>query len=265
MNEEILLNELKDSKLYYIKLKDISYYISIPNNKEYPISLTININNDINKENINNIYDHEVKNLVLITPIIKEEELKLLKENNLEIYEKINMYISFLINRIHKQLLEKGYTINNKIKLVNIDSNKQFQEWITNKHEGRIELIEINKKSPQKEINIEENKEIQVEVEMPKTEEKGAQEEIKEIQEEIKEEVKKEIEDKENTKNIEDLMNTSTIRLEDTQIFKPIKKEQILSQNFNEKKPKKELGFTFFIMLGIITAIVAIVGLYFML
>ncbi len=150
MNKQ-LIAETTTTNIFYIKDERLSFYINIPKNISN-IDILINIlddpniinpsinTNEIIKEEINKIYSSP-NGISIVTPLIDNnitEQLKL--NNNEQVFNYADKYISYLINQAYSLLTSENFPVNKIIKLNNNKQYDVFNNWFVNKYNGRVEL-----------------------------------------------------------------------------------------------------------------------------
>lgn len=148
--EKRLILELKNHDVYYIKNKDIRYYITIP--KAYDttnicIELKSKMNNyDLDTsdevwvmENVKNTFSYiDNYNITLVLPILNDELHDALEKIDTSKYDSIDTLLCDLINNAYMNLKENDKNIESEIILINNERYKSFINWFTTKYQNRI-------------------------------------------------------------------------------------------------------------------------------
>ena len=232
MNQTVIGNVL-NKNIYLVSDKNISFYISVPN--EDKTSIVINLVDnanaiDISRENanditskINEIYSNfNYDNIAVVTPVINDQITQQVKNNEPRYVSYLNKVLGYLINISYRYLKDNGKEVYAQIKLNNNESYKDFNDTFISLYKDRVELVNYN--------NIPLNR-------FENTNE-------------------------ENTKktNEEALANTTTIALDDA--YKEIEEEK---EDVKRLTKKREPGFVSYVLLGVIVAVISLVMLYLLL
>ncbi len=232
MNQTVIGNVL-NKNIYLISDKNISFYISVPNEDKTAIVINLEDNTDIidiSKGNtnditskINGIYSKfNYENIAVVTPIINNQITEQVKNNNPQYVSYLNKVLGYLINISYRYLKDSGKEVYAQIKLNNNESYKDFNYKFISLYKDRVELVNYN--------NIPQNR-------FENTNEESTQQ-----------------------TNEEALANTTTIALDDA--YKEIEQEK---ENVKKLTKKREPGFVSYVLLGVIVAVISLVILYLLL
>lgn len=157
MNKKVVL-DLDNHVVYYVKLDNVSYYLTIPkHNDETSISLELkskmdNYNLDMNDElwvmeNVKNTFSYiDSYNITLVLPILDSEKISILEKIDQTGYEAIDRVLGSVINDAYRQLKEYNKKIGTEVILINNDRYKTFINWFTSRYKQRIickNLLEV--------------------------------------------------------------------------------------------------------------------------
>ena len=157
----LLVLELKNHNVYYIKTNTVNYYITIPKNTDNT-NICIELKNKMSNydmelndevwvmENIKNTFTYiDNYNITLVLPILKEENISILEKIDTSKYEQVDKILGYVINNAYTILKEKEKKVSNQILLVNNDRYKTFINWFLVRYKDRVicknllELIQI--------------------------------------------------------------------------------------------------------------------------
>ena len=144
MEQRIVARE-NTKYIYWIKDNNNAFYLSIPNTKE--VGIIINLLKDANDEDVKRFPD--IKDKVIVTPIISSEISLAVKENNAEYFNQLDSIISNAINLSHQILTYNKLDVKNSISLNNNKEYEMFNIWFVKKYGGRVSLIEIEENNNQ--------------------------------------------------------------------------------------------------------------------
>ena len=136
--EQRIVAQKETKYIYWIKENNIAFYLSIPTNKE--VGLIINLLTDVTDEKVINLED--INDKVIITPVIPLEFLNLVRQNNAEAFNKLDIFLSTAINLSHQILTYNKVTVKNSIELNNNKEYSVFNNWFITKYGGRVVLRE---------------------------------------------------------------------------------------------------------------------------
>lgn len=140
--EQRIVAQKETKYIYLIKENNIAFYLSIPSNKE--VGLVLNILKDVTDEKVINLED--INDKVIITPILPTEFLNIVKQNNTDAFNKLDIFLSTAINLSHQILTFNKLTVKNSIELNNNKEYSVFNNWFVNKYDGRVILRETEEK-----------------------------------------------------------------------------------------------------------------------
>lgn len=163
MNQQqpLLVLELPNHNVYYVKNDITNYYITIPkftNSTNISIELKnkmSNYNIELNDEvwvmeNIKNTFTYiDNYNITLVLPILNNEQISILEKIDNTKYEEIDKILGQTINNAYNLLKQYNINILNQIILVNNDRYKTFIIWFMTKYRNRVicknllELIQL--------------------------------------------------------------------------------------------------------------------------
>ena len=150
MDKKLVL-ELTNHDVYYVKLDNISYYVTIPkifNTTNICLELKSKMSNyDLETndelwvmENVKNTFSYiDDYNITLVLPILNDDLHGGLEKIDTSKYEIINELLSKVINSAYLNLKEEGKNIESKIMLINNERYKSFINWFNTKYHNRIE------------------------------------------------------------------------------------------------------------------------------
>ena len=239
MNQMVIGNIL-NRNIYLINDKNISFYISVPN--EEKAAIVINLIDNANEIDISNGNAHNVTNkineiyskfnydnIAVVTPVINNQITEQVKNNAPQYVSYLNKVLGYLINISYRYLKDNGKEVYEQIKLNNNESYKDFNTKFVSMYNNRVELVNYNNPPANKIENTN----------MPIVENTS-------------------IEQNENSN--EELANTTTIPLDDA--YKEIEQEK---ENVKKLTRKREPGFVSYVLLGVIVAVISLVVLYLLL
>ena len=157
MNRKVVL-ELNNHVVYYIKLDNVSYYLTMPkHNMETNISIELkskmdNFNLDMNDEiwvmeNVKSTFSYiDDYNITLILPILDSDSISKLEKIDQNGYDGIDRIIGSIINDAYRFLSENNKKINSEIILINNDRYKTFMNWFSSRYRDRVickNLLEV--------------------------------------------------------------------------------------------------------------------------
>ena len=157
MNKKVVL-DLDNHVVYYIKLDNVSYYLTVPKqNEETSISLELkskmdNYNLDMNDElwvmeNVKNTFSYiDSYNITLVLPILDSDKISILEKIDQNGYEIIDKILGSVINDAYRQLRENNKKIGTEVILINNDRYKTFINWFTSRYKERVlckNLLEV--------------------------------------------------------------------------------------------------------------------------
>ncbi len=157
MNKKVVL-DLDNHVVYYIKLDNVSYYLTIPkHNAETSISLELkskmdNYNLDMNDElwvmeNVKNTFSYiDNYNITLVLPILDSDRISILEKIDQTGYETIDKILGSVINDAYRQLRENNKKIGTEVILINNDRYKTFINWFASRYKERVlckNLLEV--------------------------------------------------------------------------------------------------------------------------
>ena len=122
-----------------IWVKNIEFYIIIPNNKQ--VSMVLNIMENINNDLVKNIPEFNDK--VLVIPVLNSNVINYLK-SNVSVFEQADNYFSNLINTAYKILTHNNLIVQQLVYINNNVLFSNFNNYFVNKFSGRVSLIELN-------------------------------------------------------------------------------------------------------------------------
>ena len=159
--DKLLVLELPNHKVYYVKTDKINYYITIPNNiNKTNICIELkskmdNYNLEMNDElwvmeNIKNTFSYiDEYNITLVLPILSEEYTDILEKIDSGRFEAIDKLMATVINSAYTNLKADKKEIEPQVILVDNERYKTFINWFITKYKERIivksllELIRI--------------------------------------------------------------------------------------------------------------------------
>lgn len=239
MNQTLISN-VGNKRVFLISDDKIPYYISIPSEETATIVINLIDNPDIintakaNMAEIPNkiteIYNNfNQENIAVVTPIIDSAIMNGVKTNADPKYISfLNQAIGHIINKSYMTLKQNGKSVYQKIKLNNNETYSIFNNKFSSMYPDRIELA-----------NYKENKAntFATGTNIPTTP-------IAPVE--------------------ETLANTTSISLEDA--YKEENEEQSLEQGKERKLERtREPGFVSYVLLGVIVAVLSLIGLYLLL
>ena len=159
--ETLLILELKNHNVYYVKTNVVNYYITIPTNFDNT-NICIELKNKMSNydmelndevwvmENIKTTFSYiDNYNITLVLPVLKESQISVLEKIDSNKYEQIDKILGYIINNSYMMLKENNKKINNQVILVNNDRYKTFINWFISRYQNRVicknllELIQI--------------------------------------------------------------------------------------------------------------------------
>lgn len=236
MNQALVSN-LDNKKIFLVNDEKIPFYISIPDEGELTIAINllndpdqINLSKNNNLEEIKNrvedIYTkYPQNNIAVVTPIIDSAIMNGVKDNTDPKFTAfLHQAIGHIINKSYATLKSNNKGVYQKIKLINNETYKAFNEKFSSMYSARIELTSFDEE-PIKKFDTQTN--------IPQTP-IGPTEEV--------------------------LANTTSIALDDAY-------EEDTSDNNdnNATNRNKEPGFVSYVLLGVIVAVISLIGLYLLL
>ena len=155
---QTLVAKVNNKNIYLVNNETVPFYICIPTEKNASIVLNlvsnpteISLNNNMQNitNAITNVYSSFTdNNIAVTTPIVDSNLLEQAKLNNNEqIFSYLDKTMSFLINTVYKILSSNNYQVDNVIKLNNNQSYAAFNNWFTNRYNGRVILADYNKEN----------------------------------------------------------------------------------------------------------------------
>ena len=157
MNKKQVL-DLDNHVVYYIKLDNVSYYLTIPkHNDETSISIELkskmhNYDLDMNDEiwvmeNVKSTFSYiDSYNITLILPILNDDDVSTLEKIDQTGYPNIDKLLGSIINDAYLKLREANKKINSQIILINNDRYKTFINWFISRYKERVickNLLEV--------------------------------------------------------------------------------------------------------------------------
>lgn len=159
--QPLLILELPNHNVYYVKSNIVNYYITIPKHTdETNISIELkskmsNYNLELNDEiwvmeNIKSTFSYiDTYNITLVLPVLNQEQISVLEKIDNTKYDEIDKTLGYVINSAYNLLKQNNKNINNQIILVNNDRYKTFIIWFITKYQNRVvcknllELIQL--------------------------------------------------------------------------------------------------------------------------
>ena len=157
MDQKLVL-ELPNHNVFYVKVDDISYYITVPKNFD-TTSICIelkskmdNYNLDMNDEiwvmeNVKNTFSYiDSYNITLVLPILNEDQISILEKMDTNKYEIVDKILAKTINGAYFNLKSAQIQIDSNVVLINNDRYKAFINWFTSRYKERItckNLLEV--------------------------------------------------------------------------------------------------------------------------
>lgn len=157
----LLVLELQNHNVYYVKTDVVNYYITVPKNND-STNICIELKNKMGNydmelndevwvmENIKNTFTYiDNYNITLVLPILKEDHISILEKIDTSKYEQVDKILGYVINNAYSILKEKEKKVSNQILLVNNDRYKTFINWFLVRYKDRVtcknllELIQI--------------------------------------------------------------------------------------------------------------------------
>jgi len=157
----LLVLELPNHNVYYVKNNIVNYYITIPKHIESTnicIELKSKMSNydmELNDEvwvmeNIKTTFSYiDNYNITLVLPVLNKDQISILEKIDNTKYEEIDKTLGYVINSAYTLLKQNNKTISNQIILVNNDRYKTFIIWFITKYRNRVvcknllELIQL--------------------------------------------------------------------------------------------------------------------------
>ena len=233
---QVLISNLDNKSIFLVNDEKFPFYISIPNENELTITINlvdnpdlINLSKNNNPEEIKNriedIYnEYSQNNIAVVTPIINNAIMNEVKKNkDPKFTEYLQKAIAHIINKSYSTLKDNDKGVYKKIKLINNETYKGFNEKFSSIHSDRIELTFFDEE-PIKKFDTQTN--------LPETP-IGPTEEV--------------------------LANTTSIALDEAY------KEVSSDNNKKNTNTNKEPGFVSYVLLGVIVAVISLIGLYLLL
>ena len=143
--EQRIVSQEQTKYIYWIKEKDNEFYLTIPQSKK--VSLVLNMINRIDDNIIKEI--KEIKEKVIITPIIKQEIIDGIKQNSAEAFGKVDEILSNILNLSHKILTYNHLEVENYVYINENNEYTMFNTWFVKKYEGRVSLIKLEQQKEQ--------------------------------------------------------------------------------------------------------------------
>lgn len=149
MDKKLVL-ELPNHSVYYVKLDNTSYYITIPKNiTQTNICIELkskmdNYNLDMNDEiwvmeNVKNTFSYiDMYNITLVLPILDEECTNILEKMDTDKFEIIDRILGSIINGAYINLKENNQNIDPTIVMVNNERFKSFINWFVSRYHERV-------------------------------------------------------------------------------------------------------------------------------
>lgn len=138
------ITKINDSNIYLINDKNISYFLSIPDNSPR-VNIAINIYEGIDSNNVSDVFSLVNRdNLSIISPIFDSSVLNELKNNNQPMFINVDKYLSYLINSVYSILKSNNKEVETKIVLINYDIYSEFNKWFKEKYKERVNSVDVN-------------------------------------------------------------------------------------------------------------------------
>ena len=161
MNPEI--NQIisgNDEKIYYVK-NAVPFYISIPNSMK-EVTIVINLVDDPDilttrktsfKELGNKIIEEysafKQNNIAVVTPLLRSEEMEKIKLNSGKEYtDNLKLVLSKIINISYNILKSSGKEIPQQIILNDNETYRSFNELFSKEYKNRIRLAKLDERAP---------------------------------------------------------------------------------------------------------------------
>ena len=137
MEQRIVLQG-EEKYIYWIKDRDLAFYLTIPQNKK--VSLILNMISEVNDEKVMG-FTH-LKDNVIITPVVGNDILNGVRENNALYFEKLDDIFSRIINLSHQILTYNHLEVESSIMLNDNKEYSMFNTWFVKKYQGRVVLTD---------------------------------------------------------------------------------------------------------------------------
>ena len=157
MDRKLVL-ELNNHNVYYVRTKDVNYYITIPKNfnttnicielKSKMENYNLDMNDEIwVMENVKSTFSFiDNYNITLVLPILNEDENSILEKLDVDKFEVIDRIIGKTINNSYLNLKDANVQIESKVILINNERFKSFINWFASRYKERIlckNLLEV--------------------------------------------------------------------------------------------------------------------------
>ena len=155
--KETLVYTLDKHYIYYLSCVNFGFYIVVPFKEFNETNISIRLKGnyemyDPNRHSTDTIINELINyyknidnyNITLILPVFYNDILTRIRTvDDMEIYQKIDMYLGNIFNEAYKFLTKNNIKVNSNIYVINNDSFKKFTNWFVSKYNNRIEYKTI--------------------------------------------------------------------------------------------------------------------------
>lgn len=228
MMEQSLVIKLSNVAVFFIKDKNISYYLSVPIVGNEKVNIAINVNSNINNESIVSFSKrYDSLKFCVISPVFNENILLQAKSVNEQVFLYLDKCVSYLINNVYKTLSSNNREVDSKIILIGNDNYSAFDLWFVSRYKQRVEYIK----------DISSN---------------GLQSSSMVMQSSVVS----------NSANLSSAVEEDAEGKKANSVLDSMQEVVTSSDSSNVVIEEKDLGFVSYVLLGVVVAVVVLIGLY---